>query len=151
MEMAGYGASIAEHEYILKDLGDQWDENETVVVRRKETVDRIGINLKLAKEQTALAAQKDNSIKARLRTLADPYKSDPNEMPSAVIARLAELRRQADATSERVASAKATETGWEEKLESAQGLVELGQKGSERILQQIAQIKNKILQMASPD
>ena len=109
------------------------------------------INLKQTKEQTALAVQKDNSIRARLRTLAESYKDDPDEMPSAVVARLVDLQRQVDASSERVASAKAAETAWEEKLETAEGLVELALKESERIHQQMAQIKNKILQMASSD
>lgn len=150
MGVANYGP-IAEHEYILKDLANQWNENETVVARRKETVDKIRINLKQTKEQTALAVQKDNSIRARLRTLAESYKDDPDEMPSAVVARLVDLQRQVDASSERVASAKAAETAWEEKLETAEGLVELALKESERIHQQMAQIKNKILQMASSD
>ena len=140
--------SIAAHETVAKELGEQWNDNEALVADRKFEAERAVINLKHAKEQTALARQKDSSVRAELRALALPYETD-SDIPASIISKMTTLEARANETKRNLDEVQQAESQAENALETARGRVALAKEESDRIHAELVKVRNKIIQIAA--
>ena len=138
---------IAIHENILRKLGEQWNANEDIVRKRRGRVSRTEIELKNAKDQTAIAVQRDVSIRKQRETLVVGYENE-SDVPWSIVQELEQIARQISATEQRVAGAKRIEAELEERLADAHASAAVAQQESDRLLNEITGLKRKVSQIS---